>query len=125
MSKNLRRCMKHMDIYCCTKGKSLKKSFLQQISRNDCFFDAIYEIINNIFLGKLNLSKLTPAQKKSVRRSANLMCKIHKRPKSKAKRKKLSNQTGGLIQLFYPLLAEKVASILRNALSKASYVGST
>ena len=96
MSKNLRHCMKSMDVNC-TKGKILKKTFLSEISKNDCFFDAMYEVINNIYLKRFDLKNMTPAQKMRLKKFAKLMNEIHTCPKKKKIQRKLVNQTGSFI----------------------------
>ena len=125
MSKNLRKCMKTMHIYCCTESKVLKKSLLCEMSKHQCFFDAIFEIVNNIYLKNLSLKSMTIFQKREAKRFASIMNKIHKCPKKKLIRRKLVKQTGGFIQFILPILASVVSSLIQNASSQKGDVSSS
>ena len=117
--------MKHMHLFCCTKNKSLKKSIINEISKDSKFFDAIFEIVNNIHLKNLDLSKLTQAQKKKMKAFEPLMRKIHRKPKSKLIRRKLVKQTGGWIGFVLPIVTSVVSELVSHAVSKKSNAGST
>lgn len=111
MSKNLRKCMSTMQLYCSTNSTKLKKSILGEMAKNDCFFKAIYEVVNNILLKNI---QLTSAQQRKVRKYTTLMHKIHQCPKSSTKRRKLVSQTGGFIQAILPRLAQLVGELIAN-----------
>jgi len=111
--------MKTMHIYCDTKSVKLKKSILEEMSKNVCFFDAIFEIVNNIYLRKLKL-KLSPSERKKFKKYLNVLDKIHQHPKSIVKKKKLIKQSGGFLPLILPLLASVITGIVTNAVSKKS-----
>ena len=125
MSRNLRRCMKTMHLYCCTKSKSVKKSILDEMSKENCFFDALYEVINNIHLENFKLKNLVPAQRRKLRKYAEIMHKIHVCPKKKAIRKRLVNQTGGFIQYILPFLVDEIRKIINNAVGKENNTSTT
>ena len=114
MSKNLRKCMKTIHLYCCTESKTLKKSILAEMSKHQCFFEALYEVVNNIYLKNINLS---PDQKKEARKFIKLMNKIHKHPKNDISRRKLFNQSGGFWQFALPILLPAVFDLVKNAVS--------
>lgn len=118
--------MKTMHVYCCTDSKPLKKAILSEMSKHQCFFDAINEIVNNIFLKNIDLKKkLTPAQLRKARKFIPLINKIHRCKKKPLIQKKLVNQTGGFIQFVLPLLIPVVKEVLEYAISKKSDSGST
>lgn len=125
MSKNLRKCKKTMHLFCCAENKKLKKSVLEEMSENECFFDAMYEIVNNIYLKNMKLSKLTPAQKKQAKKLLPILRKIHKRPKKKIIKRKVILQSGGFINFILPILTTIVSELISDAISKKSDSGST
>ena len=65
MSKNLRKCLKNMNVLNKTKCSNLKKSILNDISKNDEYFEAIFEIVLNLSENKLNL---TSSDRKHLRK---------------------------------------------------------
>lgn len=120
MSKNLRKCMKTMHLYCCTEKKPLRMALLNEMSKHRCFFDACHEIVNNLFLKNINLKNLTPAQKKRMKKSLPVLHKIRKKPKSMAIRRKLVQQSGGWIPFVLPILTTIVGELIGNAIRKKS-----
>lgn len=125
MSKNLRKCMKTMHLFCCTQNKKLRKSILDEMSKEECFFEALYEIVNNVFLKNIDFKKLTPAQKRKAKKFLPLLRKIHKHPKSKGIRRKIVKQTGGWISFVLPILTSVVGEIINNAVRKKSNTSSS
>ena len=125
MSRNLRQCLNCMDIYHSTKNSRMRKNYLKEISKEEKFFEALFEIVNNIYLGKFDLKRMKPAQKKKIRKYANIMDKIHRRPKRKSMRKKIVNQSGGFIQFILPELVTEIIDLIKDASSKKSNVGTT
>ena len=120
MSKNLRNCMKIMDIYSRTKSPRIKKSILQEMSRNDCYFKAIFEIICNIANQKLSLDY---SAKRKLKKCVGFMEKVMINPKSRRSRAALvKSQKGGGVFLaaIIPLLTTFVTSLIENAISKKS-----
>lgn len=116
--------MKTMHVYCCTDSKTLKKAILSEMSKHQCFFDAINEIVRNIFLRNIDLNKkLTPAQVKRARKFIPLMNKIHRCKNKPLIQKRLVNQTGGFIQFFLPFLIPVVKEVIEYAISKKSDSG--
>lgn len=116
--------MRCMDLYCGARSQRLKQAYLEEIAHDECFFNALYEVVNNIHLKKFKFNGLTRAQKAKLRSFAELMSEIHRKPKRASKRKELVNQTGGFIQFIYPYLDEKISQVIRHVLSKASDTGS-
>lgn len=116
MSKNLRKCMKTMQLYCSTEKKHLRDSILNEMSKHECFFDAIHEIVNNLFLKNINVKSLTPAQKNKMKKMLPVMLKIRKKPKNKAIRRKLVQQSGGFLPVVLPVLATVVGELISNAI---------
>ena len=118
MSKNLRKCLRKMHHFCDFKSKNLKKNLLNEMCGDDCFFEAIYEIVNNIKCGCVRV----PRNKKKLfkPRHLNVMDKIIKRPKSKAIRKKLVRQSGGFLPYILPIITPIIIELIQNAISKKS-----
>ncbi len=83
------------------------------MSKHDCFFEAIYEIINNIYLENI---KLSPPQKKQMKKYITLLNKIHCHPKHKTIRKKLVVQSGGFIPILLPIVAGVVTDLISNVI---------
>ena len=117
MSKNLRNCLGNMKIVCDTKCAKLQKSFLKEMSKRDDFFKALFEIVHNISLKKL---KLKPSDKRKLKRHLKIMNKIIAKPKSKVKRSKIINQSGGFITAILPLVVTAVSELISYAISKKS-----
>lgn len=114
MSKNLRTCLKTMELYSKTKSKNLKKSLLHEMSKTECFYKALYEVVNNIYLGNLNFPNKT---QKQLKKFIPIMQKIHSQPKTKRKRMKMIKQTGGFISFILPILSSVLAGLVGNAVS--------
>lgn len=121
MSKNLRKCLKTMQLYCCSKSNKLKKSILNDMSKQKCFFDCLFEIVNNIKQQKI---KLTTAQRGKLKKQAKLLYKIHRKPRSHNSRVRLVNQSGGFIQYILPVVAPIVVELIANAISKKNNTNS-
>ena len=119
MSNNLRKCMKTMHFYCCAGNRKVKKTLLEQMAKHECFFEALYEIVNNIHLRNIDLGKLAPAQKLKLKKYVPIMCKIHEHPKSKAIRRKIVIQSGGWLPLILPVVTTAVGELINYAISKA------
>ncbi len=117
MSKNLRNCLRNMKIVCNTKCARLRKSFLKEMSKKDDFFKALFEIVHNISLKKL---KLKPSDKRKLKHHMKIMNKIIAKPKSKVKRSKIINQSGGFITAILPLVVTAVSELISYAISKKS-----
>lgn len=122
MSKNLRKCMRTMHHYCDAKSPQLKKTILREMSENDCYFKAVYEIINNIHLKNL---EIPPSRRKHMRKYLKFLDEIHKHPKRKTRRKLLVNQSGGFIQFILPILGTVVTDLLIDAFRKKSDTNSS
>ena len=123
MSVNLRKCMCEMHDYCCSKKISTKRLKLKKLSNDPKFFDALYEIVNNIARNNFKFKSWTQAQKKKGKKHIKIMNKIHRNPKNHIIRKKLVAQSGGFIQFILPVLATVVTELLSNAISKKSNPG--
>ena len=117
MSRNLRKCMKTMHLYCEQEHGDIKDSILDEMSKNDCYFEAIFEIIENLRIGKL---RLPPSKLKHLKVHLNILDEICDNPKSNVKRRKLVKQTGGFLQIVLPILTTIVAELISNAISKKS-----
>ena len=122
MSKNLRKCMRTMHHYCDSNSPKIKKIILKEMSENPCYFDAIHEIINNIYLKNL---KIPPSRRLKMKKFLKFFDDIHRQPKSKAKRRKLVIQSGGFIQFILPILATLVTELISNAISKKNNTSSS
>ena len=103
MSKNLRKCMKTMHLYCGTEKKPLKQALLNGMSKHDCFFDAIYEIINNLFLKNLKLKRGSISQRRKIRSFLPVLHKIKKKPEN-SHSEKVSESNGW----FYTICSSSV-----------------
>jgi hypothetical protein len=121
MSKNLRQCLKTMHLYCGSKCPKTKKSLLNDMSKNDIFFKAIYEIVNNI--SKNNI-KLNSHQSKKLVKHVKIMKKILSKPKSKHTRRLLVKQSGGFLPILLPIVGGAIADLLVNVISKKSGISS-
>ena len=122
MSKNLRKCMRTMHHFCDSNSPKIKKTILKEMSENPCYFDAIHEIINNIYLKNL---KIPPSRRTKMKRFLKFFDDIHRQPKSKAKRRKLVIQSGGFIQFILPILATLVTELISNAISKKNNISAS
>ena len=125
MSKNLRKCMKTMHLLCSTQNKKLRKSIIQEMAKHQCFFEAIYEIVNNIHLKNIKLKNLKSLDKKRLKKFLPLLRKIHSCPKNKSIRKKLVVQTGGWLPIVLPVLTTVVGELISHAFSKKGDSGSS
>ena len=112
--------MKTMHLYCGTEKKPLKQALLNEMSKHDCFFDAIYEIINNLFLKNLKFKRGSISQRRKIKSFLPVLHKIKKKPKNRVIRRKLVNQTGGFIQFVLPVLTAVVGGLISDAFSKKS-----
>lgn len=111
-----------MEILRNTKSIKHKNSLLKLMSEQDCFFEALYEIVNNIYLRHLKI----PAEKiDQLQGHLKILERIHKRPKSKRERRRIVKQTGGFIGYILPLLTSVITEIVSNALSKKSNTSSS
>ena len=109
--------MKKMHIYCDTDCPKLKKSILTEMSQNDCYFNALFEIVHNISKKKL---KFKPNEKRKLKKYVKLMEKIIEKPKSKSKRVSAIKQSGGFFPIILPILGTVVAELIGNAIRKKS-----
>ena len=125
MSKNLRRCMKNMHHVCDVKSRKLKNSILEEMSKKKEFFEAIYEIVNNIQAKFLKLDDLPPSELGKLKKHFFLMEQIHKRPKSKIRRKRLVKQSGGFLPIILPILTTVVGELIANVIRQKSDPDST
>lgn len=117
MSKNLRECMKKMQLVCANKCPKLKKSVLKEMSKNELYFNALFEIIHNISHNKL---KLKPSDKKKLKKFLKYMEKIARKPKSKRSRALLVKQSGGFLPIILPIVASAVTELISYAIRKKS-----
>src|SRR5882757_3982896 len=104
MSKNLRNCMKIMEIYSKTKSAKIKKSLLEEMSHDDCYFRAIFEVIYNISNKNLVPDKKT---KQKLRKCIKFMGNVLKNPKSRRRRASLIKSQKGngfFLSAIIPLL---------------------
>lgn len=58
MSKNLRCCLNNMNALTKTENKKLKKSLLNDMSCEEYYFRALYEIVWNFYKKKIKLTAL-------------------------------------------------------------------
>ena len=114
MSKNLRKCMNKMHLVCDSKCPKLKKSILADMSKDNQYFRALYEIVHNI---KLKNIKLTPSEKKKFKKYIKFMEEILKKPKNVRKRRQLVNQSGGFLPIILPILTSVISGLIGNAIS--------
>lgn len=121
MSLNLRKCMKAMHLFCDAKSKRVKKSILADLSKNDCFFEAIFEIVNNIYLRNVEKNyQMSSLEKKKLKKFVNIFDKILKHPKNKVKKRKLVIQSGGFLPILLPIITSIVTELLKNAIRQKS-----
>jgi len=103
-----------MNVFCETKNHKLRKSFLKEMSCNDCYFRALFEIALNISNGKL---KLKAQEKKKLRKEARIIERILAKPKSEHRRALVVKQSGGFLSIVIPAVITGLSEILRNAIS--------
>ena len=108
-----------MKLYCRSSDK-MKKSIICEMAKRDCFFEAIYEIINNIYLENI---KLPNTERNQLKKFLKVINKIHKHPKQKLTRRKLIVQSGGFLPIILPIVATLVTELITNAISKKSSSG--
>ena len=123
MSKNLRKCMRDMHLFCEAKSSASKRKILEKMMSNSKYFDAFYEIVNNIHEKCLPITKSD--RKKFKKCHIKTMEKIYNKPKSKVIRKKLVKQVGGFLPILIPILTAVVTEVISNAISKKGEVSST
>jgi hypothetical protein len=117
MSKNLRNCMKNMDIFCNTKCRKLKKSILKEMSKNDDYFKALFEIVHNISVNKLKIPKKDKRRmKKHIKTLEHILCN----PKSRVKRASAVVQSGGFLPIILPILGTVLSGLIGNVISQTS-----
>ncbi len=114
MSKNLRACLSNMNMVCETKNTKVKKSLLNAMSCEDCYFKALFEIVTNISKGNL---KLTNIEKKKLRKHIKLMEQILAKPEKEARRALAVKQSGGFLNIVIPALIPVISEILKHAVS--------
>ena len=122
MSNNLRKCLKKLELYCDTDCKKLKMSLLKEISKNDCYYKALHEIIHNICRKKLPIKS---DNKKGFKKYIGLMNNVLSKPKSKRTRIKLIKQSGGFWPLIIPIVTSVLTEVIENAIRKKSNVNSS
>ena len=124
MSKNLRKCMKTMQHLDGLSKGPLRKIFLEEMAKKDCFFEAIYEIIDNIRHKNLNIP---PSKRSELRKCIKTMEEIHKHPKRRHRREKLVKQIGSgfFLPIVLPILTTVISELIQNAVSKKSDSGSS
>ena len=123
MSKNLRKCMKKMHFFCESDSKHTKTVILNEMCKDECFFDALFEIVKNI---QCQCLKIPTSKRKLLKaKHIKLMDKIYKRPKSKTIRRKLVKQSGGFLPFLLPILTPIIVELIQNAISKKSNSGTT
>src|SRR5258708_5498172 len=112
MSKNLRQCMKLMNVFYNTKSPKARASILNEMSRHECYFKALFEIIDNIHAGNLVSNKKT---KVKLRRCIRFMEAVFKKPKSRRKRAALvksQRANGFFLSAIIPLLTTVVGKLI-------------
>ena len=122
MSRNLRKCLKSMHLYCNTKCPKLKKSMINEISTNNSYFKALHEILHNINVKKI---KLKASDKRKLKKHVTALEKILSNPKSKARRISAVKQTGGAWPLLLSLAAPLISEVINYAISKANSTNSS
>ena len=111
-----------MHLFCEQEHRKIKKSIINEMSKNDCFFEALFEIIENLRIGKL---KLPPSKLKHLKKHLNILDGINGKPRSNFRRRKLVKQSGGFLHIILPILTTVVAELIGNAISKKSDSGSS
>jgi hypothetical protein len=107
--------MKNLHLVCDTKCKKLQKSILKEMSKNDVYFKALYEIVRNIYLKNI---KLKQSDKLKLKKNAKVLNNILSNPKSKRKRSLLVNQSGGFLPFILPLVGTAISELISYAIGK-------
>ena len=107
--------MQKMHLYCDCKSNKGKKLMMKEMCQERGFFDAIFEIVNNIYLENI---ELTPPIKRKLKKHLAVLDKIQKKPKSKVIQRKLVKQSGGFLPYLLPILTPLIVDLIKNAVSK-------
>lgn len=105
--------MRTMHLFCDNKCPKIKKSLLNEMSKNDSYFKALFEIVNNIARKNVKLDTKT---KKRLKKYKKLMYIILTRPKSKVKRAKAIKQSGGFLPIVLPIIGTVIAEVLSHVI---------
>jgi hypothetical protein len=97
-----------------TENKNLQKSLLNDMSCEECYFKALYEIVWNLCKKKIQLTAL---DKENLKQHVRILGKILDKPQSKVKRASVVKQSGGFLNIAIPLVITTLSEIFRNAIS--------
>ena len=112
MSKNLLSWINHLKVIASIRDTRKRNARLKTFSDNMSFFDALKEIAANTI--NMNLP-LRLHQKKKLRRYSKTIRELaEKKKKSKIKKKKLAEQSGGFLPILIPLVASVLGEVIRN-----------
>ena len=112
MSQNLVLWIEHLKFIASIQDPMERNVRLKRFADNMEFFDALKEIAINTMNMNVPL-KIT--QKEKLRRYARTIRELaDKKPKSKLKRKKLIEQSGGFLPILIPLVASVIGEVLKN-----------
>jgi hypothetical protein len=112
MSKNLRECLKHLELVAQIKNAKTRASVLKDISVKDCYYDAIHEITINALKGNIPLSTYQKSGLGRNKRKIKALLCAKKRPKKF--RTKAVVQSGGWIQYLIPAVGALLGNLIRN-----------
>ena len=103
-----------MELVIETEDKKLKKSLLQEMAFQDCYYKALCEIVRNLDKKKFKLSK---SVKNQLRSEVKIIAKILSKPISRAKRASTVKQSGGFLNIVIPALIPFIGKIISDAIS--------
>ena len=109
--------MKNMHLYCDEKDHRLRRSIMEELSKKNCYFEALFEIVDNF---RQENWRLPPSQHRKMKEYIYILDKIYEKPKNKRSRKKLIKQSGGFWPLILPILTSVVTELISDAFSKKS-----
>lgn len=105
MSCNLKNCLKKLEVVSNVKSVKLRKKLLKEISCDENVFKALQEIVINTINQNVPLDNKTKKKLRKYKKEFQAFTKV---VKSKQKKKKLIQQSGG----FLPAIIPAVLSIL-------------
>lgn len=118
MSKNLQKCLSHLQVIAAIKDDKTRKKVLTDYSCNECIYKALREVAVNTVNKKLPLSK---RDKNKLRYKDKIIRQLAKKQKNKKRRQQLVVQSGGALPILIPIAATLIGELISHGLlSKSS-----
>ena len=109
MSSRLLSYIKYLEIISKIRNTRTRNAVLKDFAYNMQLFDALKEIAVNTINRNV---PLTNAQKRKLRRHKKTIIALSKPLKSKNKKKKLIEQSGGFLPILVPIVATLLGKLL-------------